>query len=231
MRLRAHRRRRGSTLAGASQGNRRSRAAGTALLVLTVAVTGHPVPANLLLHNEKSGLAYTRGTNAEVVRIGYSEDESRSTSFRPATLADLFAVGDLPILLGRAAGSVGLRQRRDGYARFRFLSATRYLLSISPMELPMREDHELPQDRGAGHGETVNRVDDAPATQADGTSADLRTDVPAHLSATSHPADAEEFGLSDEEIAIYRRRVANGLYNTPEVADEVARRMLRRGDI
>jgi hypothetical protein len=37
--------------------------------------------------------------------------------------------------------------------------------------------------------------------------------------------------LSDEEIATYRRRVANGLYNTPEVADEVARRMLRRGDI
>ena len=95
----------------------------------------------------------------------------------------------------------------------------------------MREERELPQDRGAGQGEAANRVDDAPATQSDGTPADLRTDMPAPLSAISHPADAEEFGLSDEEIATYRRRVANGLYDTPEVADEVARRMLRRGDI
>ena len=95
----------------------------------------------------------------------------------------------------------------------------------------MREDQGLPQDRDADRGETANRVDEASATQADGTSADLRSDMPAHLSAISHPADAEEFGLSDEEIATYRRRVANGLYNTPEVADEVARRMLRRGDI
>lgn len=95
----------------------------------------------------------------------------------------------------------------------------------------MREEHGLPQDRDADGGETASRVDDASATQADGTSADLRTDIPARLSAISHPADVEEFGLSDEEIATYRRRVANGLYNTPEVADEVARRMLRRGDI
>ena len=95
----------------------------------------------------------------------------------------------------------------------------------------MREEHGLPQDRDAGHGETANRVDDVSATHADGTSADLRTDMPAHLSAISHPADAEEFGLSDEEIATYRRRVASGLYNTPEVAEEVARRILRRGDI
>ena len=95
----------------------------------------------------------------------------------------------------------------------------------------MREEHGLPQDRDAERGETANRVDDPSATQADGTSADLRSDMPAHLSAVSHPADAEEFGLSDEDIATYRHRVANGLYNTPAVADEVARRMLRRGDI
>ena len=41
----------------------------------------------------------------------------------------------------------------------------------------------------------------------------------------------EEAGLSDEEIQMYRRRVADGLYNSREVADEVARRMMKRGDI
>jgi hypothetical protein len=30
---------------------------------------------------------------------------------------------------------------------------------------------------------------------------------------------------------MYRRRVMAGMYNTREVADEVARRMMRRGDI
>jgi hypothetical protein len=58
-----------------------------------------------------------------------------------------------------------------------------------------------------------------------------RTDVAAPLSPVPHPADAEELGLSDEEILLYRRRVAEGMYNTREVADEVARRMLKRGDV
>jgi hypothetical protein len=57
------------------------------------------------------------------------------------------------------------------------------------------------------------------------------TDAPAALSATSHPADVEEAGLTDEEILMYRRRVADGLYNSREVADVVARRMMKRGDI
>ena len=65
----------------------------------------------------------------------------------------------------------------------------------------------------------------------DQSSSDAQPDTPAALSATSHPADAEELGLSDEEIAMYRRRVAEGMYNTREVAAEVARRMMRRGDI
>jgi hypothetical protein len=87
-------------------------------------------------------------------------------------------------------------------------------------KLPMRDERVLPIDRN-----------ESSAAQADGTSADLRTDMPAPLSAVSHPADVEEPGMSDEEIALYRRRVADGMYNTPEVASEVARRMLRRGDI
>jgi len=99
--------------------------------------------------------------------------------------------------------------------------------------LPMREDQGLPVDReSAPRGEAAaNRDDESSVTQADGTAADLRSDMPAPLSAVTHPADAEDFGLTDEDIATYRRRVADGLYNTPEVADEVARRMLRRGDI
>ena len=97
----------------------------------------------------------------------------------------------------------------------------------------MRDDQVLPIDRESqGRGDkATGRENDPSSAQADGSSADLRTDTPAPLSAASHPADAEDPGLTDEEIATYRRRVADGMYNTREVADEVARRMLRRGDI
>lgn len=97
----------------------------------------------------------------------------------------------------------------------------------------MRDERVLPIDReDSGRGDkATGRDDESSAAQPDGTSADLRTDMPAPLSAVSHPADAEDPGLSDDEIATYRRRVAEGMYNTREVADEVARRMLRRGDI
>ncbi|HUQ81729.1 MAG TPA: hypothetical protein VM076_11345 [Gemmatimonadaceae bacterium] len=97
----------------------------------------------------------------------------------------------------------------------------------------MRDEHVLPIDReNAGRGENgAGRENDPSSAQEDGISADLRTDAPAPLSALSHPADAEDPGLSDEEITTYRQRVADGMYNTREVADEVARRMLRRGDI
>ena len=74
-------------------------------------------------------------------------------------------------------------------------------------------------------------VDDAAADQADGSSNDVRTDAPVVLSAVSFPADVEDAAMSDEELEMYRRRVADGTYNTREVAAEVARRMLRRGDI
>ena len=97
----------------------------------------------------------------------------------------------------------------------------------------MRDEHVLPIDReNAGRGDKgTGRENDPASAQADGSSADLRTDAPTPLTAVTHPADAEDPGLSDEEIATYRRRVADGMYNTREVADEVARRMLRRGDI
>jgi hypothetical protein len=100
-------------------------------------------------------------------------------------------------------------------------------------KLPMRDEHVLPIDReNAGRGDKgTGRENDPSSAQADGTPAELLTDTPAALSALSHPADAEDPGLSDEEIATYRQRVADGMYNTREVADEVARRMLRRGDI
>ncbi len=85
-------------------------------------------------------------------------------------------------------------------------------------------------DAAPGRG-SPRDVQPAPADQADGSADDARTDAPADLSAHSHPADIQEAGLSDEEIAAYRRRVAEGFYNSPGVADEVARRMLRSGDI
>jgi hypothetical protein len=53
----------------------------------------------------------------------------------------------------------------------------------------------------------------------------------AQLASDALPADVEEAGLTDEEIAIYRRRVAEGFYSSREVAAEVARRMIRSRDI
>ena len=98
----------------------------------------------------------------------------------------------------------------------------------------MRDDQQLPDDREsterpkAVKGRRSRRG--AKAASSDQPEA-AQADSPAVLSATSHPADAEEAGLSDEEIATYRRRVAEGVYDSREVTDEVARRMLRRGDI
>ena len=98
----------------------------------------------------------------------------------------------------------------------------------------MRDDQTEPSEREdsdrptAVPGRRSKRDEEsAPNDQADGSSADS----PATFSAISHPADVDEAELSDEEIAVYRRRVADGLYNTREVADEVARRMMRRGDV
>ena len=98
----------------------------------------------------------------------------------------------------------------------------------------MRDDQPLPDDREntehpkAVKGRRARRTGKVGSTNQPEA---LHADSPAVVSAMSHPADAEEAGLTDEEIAMYRRRVAEGLYNSREVADEVARRMLRRGDI
>ena len=97
----------------------------------------------------------------------------------------------------------------------------------------MRDDRVVPLDRDAERRDdaTTEPTKGSAVPQADGTPAGLRSDTPAALSGASHPADADELGLSDEEIAMYRLRVAEGMYNTREVAEEVARRMMRRGDI
>lgn len=60
---------------------------------------------------------------------------------------------------------------------------------------------------------------------------DPRADIPARLASEALLADVEDAGLSDEELAVYQRRVAEGFYNSREVAAEVARRMLRSRDI
>ena len=97
----------------------------------------------------------------------------------------------------------------------------------------MRDDRAGPVDRGAGRRDeaTTGATKGSALPQADGTPADFRSDAPAVLQGPFQLADAEEPGLTDEEIAMYRRRVAEGMYNTREVAEEVARRMMRRGDI
>ncbi len=101
----------------------------------------------------------------------------------------------------------------------------------------MRQDRTVPSERkdderrDGATGRPQTGDDDTSTDQADGSATDVRTDAPAVLSAVSFPADIEEAAMSDEEIEMYRRRVAEGVYNTREVAAEVARRMLRRGDI
>lgn len=56
-------------------------------------------------------------------------------------------------------------------------------------------------------------------------------DTPANLSAGAAPVDMEGESLSEEELELYRQRIADGFYDTREVADEVARRMIDRGDV
>ena len=48
-------------------------------------------------------------------------------------------------------------------------------------------------------------------------------------SSAGHAAETE--GLSPERIAQIRSRILEGAYNSVEVVDQVARRMLERGDI
>jgi hypothetical protein len=110
---------------------------------------------------------------------------------------------------------------------------SRYLLlEFIHERVAMRDDQALPLNRDEGRREETPAPPGGSSTpQADGTSSDPRADAPATVSSAPHLADAEEPGMSDEEIAMYRRRVADGMYNTREVAAEVARRMMRRGDI
>ena len=74
----------------------------------------------------------------------------------------------------------------------------------------------------------------APSTPDATPGRDARTDAPTPLVSDARAADVADFdetGLTDEEIALYRRRIAEGFYNSREVAAEVARRMLRNRDI
>ena len=96
----------------------------------------------------------------------------------------------------------------------------------------MRDDKGTPNDRDRkARGKTPASGIARSKTPSKGNAVTRRTDIAAPLAAVPHPADAEELGLTEEEILLYRRRVAEGMYNSREVADEVARRMLKRGDV
>ena len=92
----------------------------------------------------------------------------------------------------------------------------------------MRDDNVIPGDRENAAGANAANHRRAPRGESEGSAE--QADI-APLSALSHPVDVDEESLTEDEIALYRRRVAEGLYNSREVADEVARRMMRRGDI
>ena len=95
----------------------------------------------------------------------------------------------------------------------------------------MPNEPALPDDRGtrapsSTQGAAPSMPDAAPAR-------DTRGDAAAPVVSDDRPVDIgalEQAGLTDEEIALYRRRIAEGFYNSEAVAAEVARRMLRNRD-
>ena len=98
----------------------------------------------------------------------------------------------------------------------------------------MRDDNVIPGGRDKarrGDAAQLRRAERGESEASNDQAESTPSDSPAPLSALSFPADVEEASLTEDEIALYRRRVAEGLYNSREVADEVARRMMRRGDI
>lgn len=99
-------------------------------------------------------------------------------------------------------------------------------------ERALRPDDENAEPMGSVDGREPSRgASDSDASETGDVAGDLRADAPAELSVHSHPADIEEAALSDEEIDTYRRRVADGSYNSRDVAADVARRMMKSGDI
>jgi hypothetical protein len=94
---------------------------------------------------------------------------------------------------------------------------------------PMANEQATP-DEGA-NAARVSTTDATGTAENTPPEREPRPDVPAQLASEPVLADVEEAGLTDEEIAMYRRRVAEGFYNSHEVAAEVARRMLRSRDI
>lgn len=93
----------------------------------------------------------------------------------------------------------------------------------------MRDEQAVPDERPIASRSPAKNV--AGVKPDSSPPPDLRADIPERLASDAHPADVEEAGLTDEEIAIYRRRVAEGFYSSREIAAEVARRMLRSRDI
>ena len=95
----------------------------------------------------------------------------------------------------------------------------------------MANEPALPDDRGVSapsstQGAAPSMPDAAPAREA-------RGDAPASVASDDRSVDigvVEQAGLTDEEVALYRRRSAEGFYDAREVAAEVARRMLRNRD-
>jgi hypothetical protein len=98
------------------------------------------------------------------------------------------------------------------------------------MEKPSMSNEPATPDEGANVARIPASDETGPAADAT-PERDPRTDIPARLASETLLADVEEAGLTEEEIAMYRRRVAEGFYNSREVAAEVARRMVRSRDI
>jgi len=97
------------------------------------------------------------------------------------------------------------------------------------------ENRPIELNRGQGvdgvKPETANRQAVTPAAAASRSDQVQISDAGRALSAqVEGPGGARE-ALSPERVAKIRQRVLEGAYNSVEVVEEVARRMLQRGDI
>ena len=95
----------------------------------------------------------------------------------------------------------------------------------------MPNERALPDDRGGSAASSTQGA--APAMPDAAPMRDARGNVPAPIVSDDRSVDIgalEQAGLTDEEIALDRRRIAEGFYDSRDVAAEVARRMLRNRD-
>jgi anti-sigma28 factor (negative regulator of flagellin synthesis) len=107
-------------------------------------------------------------------------------------------------------------------------------MKINPTGIDLRRSEltksvQTPADSGKKQGAGSSSA--ASATRSDQVQISNAGRALASQAATGAGQTADVQGLSPERVAEIRDRVLQGAYNSVEVVDQVARRMLERGDI